>query len=186
MADMTVERLTDILSRSDVKLRVFVESGTFKGATTRLALDHFPQVHSIELERTLYLRARRLLAKYQRRCRLHHGDSAKLIPQLAESIQESAFWYLDAHWFNLSAWAKKKVKKVAGAPGDQAFPLWKELQALAKRPYRDIVVVDDVHCFGDPQNTNPAWRDVSLQTISALFPGHRDAVILGDQAVVWK
>lgn len=154
--------------------RVFVESGTFHGQLTRMARGCFPVVHTIELHPDWHAAALEELSPLGITC--HRGDSAAVVPLLALKLTEPVFWYLDAHWF-------KRAKGVAGK--DVPLPLWAELGAIAQRAYPDIVVVDDVHCFGKSEPT-PEWLDVSLEKIASYFPGHREAAIMGDQAVVWR
>jgi hypothetical protein len=155
-------------------IRVFVETGTFHGKTTRLAAQCFPEVHTIELHDQWHAEAVRDLAPLGVRC--HHGNSAELVPQLAAAIAEPAVWYLDAHWFKI----------VPGVAGQAVpLPLWAELEAVAARPYRDVVVVDDVHAFGKMEPT-AEWLDVSIERIAGYFPGHRAAAIQDDQAVVYR
>lgn len=153
---------------------VFVETGTFHGKTTRWAAEQFREVHTVELHPEWYAMATRELMPLGVRCYL--GDSAEVVPRLAQEIAEPALWYLDAHWFT----------RVAGVAGqDVPLPLWAELEAIAARQFRDIIAVDDVASFGKSQPT-PEWESVSLERIAGYFPAHREAVILGDQAVVYR
>ena len=176
MARMTGPHLRLIRTRhpSAEAICTFVESGTFHGKTTRLAVEQFAAVHTIELNADWYTEAVRDLVPLGVKC--YHGNSADLVPQLASEIEEPVVWYLDAHWFKL-------VPDVAGET--EGLPLWAELEALAKRPYADVIVVDDVASFGKTEPT-PEWIDVSLEKIASYFPGHREAVILRDQAVVYR
>jgi len=153
---------------------VFVESGTYHGKTTRLAVPRFREVHTIEISPPLYDVAVRDLTPLGVRC--HFGNASDIVPHLAVLIAEPAFWYLDAHWF------KRTSAPVGGK--EHPLPLWDELRAIAQRPYADIIVVDDVHSFGKSEPT-PEWEAVSLDAIAAHFPGHR-AAIRWDQACVWK
>lgn len=152
---------------------VFVESGTFHGKTTRWALQRFSVVHTIELSDVLYAEAIRDLAPLGAIC--HHGDTADVLPRLAETIHEPACWFLDAHWLNQPGAAGK----------DTPLPLQDELTALAARPYADIVIVDDVASFGK-DHYQPGWGQVSLDWIAGHFPGHRLAVRHKDCAVVYR
>jgi hypothetical protein len=173
MARMTAAHLTMLRTRYQAPPQVFVETGTFDGKTTRFALEQFAAVHTIELDHDRFWRALGELGPQGAHC--HHGDSRVWVPRLAQQIEGPVFWYLDAHWFN--------VPGVAGR--DEGLPLWAELEALAARPWPDVVVVDDVHSFGTDQPT-PEWQAISLERIAGCFPGHREAVVLGDQAVVYR
>jgi hypothetical protein len=172
MARMTGERLQALRTRYPEVPTVFVETGTFEGKTTRLALEQFAAVHTVELDHDRFWRALSQLGPLGTHC--YHGDSRVWVPRLAKQIEGPVFWYLDAHWFN--------VPGVAGKA--EGLPLWDELEAIAARPWADVVVVDDVHAFGTDRPT-PEWLEVSLERIAAHFPGCREAVIEGDQAAVY-
>ena len=175
MALRKPEHLDAIMQRHPGCPAVFLESGTFHGKTTRWAVERFRQVRTIELHPLWHAEADRDMGPLGVRC--YHGNSAEWVPILAAEISEPVCWYLDAHFFH------RKVKDVAGKA--EGLPLWDELSAIADRPFADIVIVDDVHCFGTDQPT-PEWLDVSLEKIASFFPGHREAVIMNDQAVVYK
>jgi len=157
-------------------IRVFVETGTFHAKTTLLARSVFPVVHSIELSRPLYDQAVREHGATPD-LHFHLGDSRVVLPPLCQRIAEPAVFYLDAHWF--------QSREVAGRGDPAGFPLWDELRAVATRRYHDLVLVDDVHDFGTPR-PRPEWQNVSLQKIAARLPGHLDAAVMRDQAVVWR
>ncbi len=173
--NFTEAGLQEILRRHPhVKyIKVFVETGTFKGETAAMAVVYFPTVHTIELSPELHAAAR---ARYVgSRIAFHSGDTRVVLPRLAETITEPAVFYLDAHWWH--------AKDVAG--GEAPFPLWDELEILAKRHYQDVIVVDDVRTFGKTEPVED-WKDVTLERIADFFPGCIEAVILGDQAVIYR
>ena len=173
MARMTAEQLRVLRTRYDPAPRILVETGTYQGKTTRLALEQFDVVHTIELHHDRFWWALADLSPLGAHC--HQGDSRVWVPRLAQQIEGPVFWYLDAHWF-----------RVPGVAGErEGLPLWDELEALAARPWPDVIVVDDVHSFGGDQPT-PEWREISLEKIASYFPGHREAVVLGDQAAIYR
>jgi hypothetical protein len=154
--------------------KVFVESGTFHGKTTRFAVEQFDVVHTIELNTDWFMAALKELAPLGVHC--HHGNSADVIPKLARQIEGPVFWYLDAHWF-------KVAPNVAGK--DLPLPLWAELEAISQRTEPDVIVVDDVHSFGKSEPT-PEWEKVNLDSIAAHFPERKEALLMWDQAVVYR
>lgn len=60
---VTREALRDILAPLAVRPRVFVETGTFQGRVTLLALEFFGEVHTIEKSELLYRAARPTLTQ---------------------------------------------------------------------------------------------------------------------------
>lgn len=177
MAGLTAEKLAAIHARhtSHRDIRLFVESGTFEGKTTALAAAEFEGVFTCEIKPELYRAACEKLLLLHRNVSLLCGDSRWAVAWLAKHLDAPVCWYLDAHWF--------KHPAVGGQ--EDGLPLWAELTAIAARAHRDIVVVDDVNDFGLPRPT-PEWEAVTLEAIAALFPGHQEAVILHDQAVVYR
>lgn len=173
---MTMRKAEDldlIRHRYGASPRVFVESGTFHGKTTRWALARFATVHTIELSPDYYAEAVRDLAPLGAIC--HHGDTREHLPRLAREIAEPVCWFLDAHWLDQP-----------GAAGEGTpLPLRDELTTLAARPYRDIVIVDDVFSFGKDEY-QAGWGEVSLPWIAAHFPDHQHIRQHRDVAVVWR
>lgn len=148
--------------------KVFVELGTFKGVTAALAAESFPVVHTVEASCVHHAEAVRRygdLGIY-----FHLGDSRVILADLCASIQEPAVFYHDAHW-----WPYADVV--------EDFPLWDDLDQIARRPYPDVVVVDEAHRFGTGRPTH-YWQEVTLESIAARFPGHQTAFLIGNQAVV--
>ena len=174
MARMSEGRMLAIRTRRGPSPAVFVETGTFHGKTTRLAVAQFREVHTVELHVDWHREAVEQLGPLGVHC--HQGNSAGIVPILATHIQEPVFWYLDAHWF-------KVAPGVAGE--DVPLPLWAELDAIAARSFPDIIVVDDVASFGKTEPT-PEWADVSLASIAAKFPDRKEALVMWDQAVVYR
>ena len=172
MSGCTIAHLRLLRDRHGPGPRVCVETGTYRGEGVRRALHCFETIHTIEIAPELHAAAH---AEFNGRVHCHLGDSRVIVPQLAIVLKVPVFWYLDAHWF--------KVPGVGGR--DDGLPLWDELASLATRPAGDIVAVDDVHDFGTSRPT-PEWQEVTLERIAGLFPGHREAVILGDQAVIYR
>jgi len=186
MSGMTKARLTAILAGHPPAPQIFAETGTFYGERAALATELFNAVYTVELSPTLYQAARSRYAALP----IHFvlGDSREVVPQWARTIPAPVCWYLDAHWFDLNRGrtragaARAAAAQVAGADG---LPLWDELAAIATRPYRDIIIVDDARDFGTNAPT-VEWESISLERIAAYFPDHQEAVIVVDQAVVYR
>ena len=157
-------------------IQVFIETGTYMGASTRLAAEVFPIVHTVEISEALYWRAVALFWD-SKEIHCHLGESREFIAQMAKEILEPAIWYLDAHWF------ARTTQPVGGKA--EGLPLWEEIQALIDRPAGDIVIVDDVHCFAG-KGPEPGWANVTLESIAKQFLDLQESVILGDQAIIYR
>lgn len=151
--------------------RVMVETGTYLGERTNIFSGIFETVYSIELSETLYDRAVEEF-KSHLNVTLIHGDSAEEIKVLCEKIQEPCVFYLDAHWFV----DKEPVSDI------NPSPILQELDAIKRRDWPDIVVVDDVHQYGRtmdewavPANEVPEqmemWKDINTQFLLDYMEG---------------
>lgn len=129
----------------------FVETGTFKGNTTRWASEIFPQVHTIEKFRRNYEEARASLADREN-VTCHQGDSAEILPGIVKKYpQDPLFFWLDAHFCGTGS---------AGESGQ--CPLLGELDALRNRP-GDVILIDDARLFlsaPPPPNKPEEWPGI--------------------------
>jgi hypothetical protein len=176
MAHFTADLLTDAIRWAEAeRIAVAVETGTFEGQTTQLLARHFPTVHTIELEPQHWRRCVETLGSIG--AVFHLGDSAQLVTRLSAAYQDvPVCWYLDAHWFAPQAGRGKWKLPVADA---SPFPLWDELTVIATRKTPDLIIVDDVHCFGRDQN---GWQSVSRASLDQWFGVRlRKSEIIGDQ-----
>lgn len=178
--------------------RVFIETGTCFGNHFQDVIEQgvFSKYFTVELADNLYETSKtricgmngisllssssdtNVLAYKGKEVTMFRGDSSVVIPKLCEEIKEPALFFLDAHfcggnWKTMTA--------------DGHFPLWAELIAIAKRPYDDIVVVDDVHTFGKDRSKDlkTPWIDVTTKTIVTAYPAKKSEIIK-DAFVLWK
>jgi len=142
------------------KTEVFIETGTYRGGTTRWAAEHFKTVHTIERAEALYEEFSPQLSKIPA-ITPHLGDSKDVLPKIVESIgDQSAVHWLDGHW--------------SGGPtageGDEC-PIMEELECLADRP-NDLILIDDARFFlcAPPAPHRPEqWP--TMGEISNALPG---------------
>lgn len=157
-------------------IRVAVETGVLLGDTSKKFAGMFDKVYGLELSEYYFNAAKKNCSELDN-VEFRLGDSAVLLPELAETLKEPAMFYLDAHWFDREHVA-----------GEAPFPLWDELACLGKRPYADLIIVDDAHTFGKPVGHVDEWSNVSMKTILQAL-GTDDVIaseILFDWGVVWR
>lgn len=163
----------------DRAINIAVETGTADAEGTLKLFKHFEKVHSIELSPALHAIA-------LERCKdipnieLYLADSKIVVPKLAEEIKEPVFWYLDAHWTSVN---------YHGMAAKESFPLWEELTIISKRPYPDIIVIDDIHSFGMIRDEEgyEDWADVSVWKMLQQVGFHnvKDANAWNDQFFIY-
>lgn len=146
---------------------VFVETGTYLGITIAGKADHFREVHSIDLSEEFVKNARQKFS--QLNVTIHHGDSAEVLVELSNKLQEPVIFYLDAHYSGGTT-----------AFGRDEVPLLRELAVLGNRPYNDIIFVDDTRLFGrSGVEGTPGckiypmmhydWRDITMEAVFKAY-----------------
>lgn len=140
---------------------VFVETGAFFGDTIEVARQLFDISYTIELSDLYYLLC---IKRFVHDPDVHilHGDSAGVLPLLCEGINVPVFFYLDAHFAGHET-AKSNIE----------VPLLQEVSSIAKRPFADIIVINDARLFGlkkNEGNFEVNWEDVTQEKILACFP----------------
>jgi len=158
--------------------KTFVETGTFRGDGVCRALEDFDRVYSIELNPMLHAAAV-LRFRGDERVTILCGDSAKVLATL--EIKEPVCFYLDAHW--------------SGRGPQTPLPLLDELRAIARRPYTDVVIVDDMRLMGkqsidgddlDYPKSLYDWREASFQAIAEACPGDYEWTTDIDRLVIYR
>ena len=116
--------------------QIFVETGTFLGATTMEMLNHFKQLFTIELSNDLFKRAQNKFSKYKHVTTLH-GDSGKVLFDIIDKIDSTVLFWLDGHYSGGIT-----------AKGDIACPIFKELEAIFQLENVEyVLMIDDARCF---------------------------------------
>lgn len=150
--------------------RVFVETGTFQGETTRWAASIFDQVITIEGFKTHYESAARNLANLKN-VECVFGDSRTALGQVLGKISHAPtlFW-LDAHW-------------MPGSFGDTAeCPILEELNLIGEMSTAPIILIDDARLFlAPPPHPHRAsdWPSLN-EVIAVLSKKSRYTVIYDD------
>jgi len=72
---------------------IFIETGTYHGAMILGTKKIFNQIYSIELDKDLYLKAKKLFRKYDN-IHILQGDSSKVLPELLDKIKKPCYFGL--------------------------------------------------------------------------------------------
>jgi hypothetical protein len=117
-------------------LRALVETGTYIGETVDAMRRRFDRVTSIELADQLYARAK---ARFPDVANVHllHGDSAELLPDVLQTLDVPALFWLDSH-----------PSTDGTARGPDLVPVIRELEAVLRHRVRThVALLDDAHLF---------------------------------------
>lgn len=139
--------------------RVLVETGTFRGVTTRRCLRHFSRVYTIELDHHLAQEAKTRLARFGN-CEVIEGDASQEVKALLErpDVGGDILLFLDGHFSGSGT-----------AIGEQAEPALEVIDVIARHKSRvAAIIIDDFREFG----TQAGWPAKSelLRAIETSFP----------------
>lgn len=156
--------------------QIFIETGTAGGQGIFMGLHAgFSSIYTIEFSDELHALARRR-AGHLPSVHLYHGDSATVLQKILPSIQESALFWLDAH-YNGPGLGKQEEK----------CPLLRELEAIKNHPINThTILIDDVRQFGTAEfDFLPLSR--VIESLKAINPDYEirfeDGYVAGDVLV---
>jgi hypothetical protein len=150
-----------------------VETGTYMGDSTIKMSRYFKQVHTIELGKELYEKAKTRFSK-KKNIYLHQGDSAKLLPSIVKQLKTKTVFFLDAH-FSLSDTAQ----------GDENTPILTELEIIKKAGLSNaIIIIDDIRMFYKPPTSAkdtfiagyPTIQNL-IDTLLEINPSYKIAIV---------
>jgi hypothetical protein len=130
---------------------VFIETGTYRGATARWASSHFQTVYTIEASREAYDSARGIHQTLANVTFLF-GSSPEVLRQLLPTIHAPALFWLDAHWMGSESFGETKE-----------CPLLDELKEINRSPNAHFILVDDARLFLAPPplpHKAEQWPDI--------------------------
>lgn len=146
-----------ILIKEYFSIEMFVETGTFRGKTSRWAAGIFRNVITIENSRELFESSKETLAKYKNIQQLFGSSPLQLNKVISEIKEPSLFW-LDAHWCGGGTYGE-----------DDPCPLLDEIRIVKQSGYDHILIIDDARFFLKPP---PKPQDPDL------WPGLREILEL--------
>ena len=149
-----------VFARHGVPGATWVETGTFRGATTRFLRSLGGPVHTIEPAEKYYKRAAKRFAKDEL-VTVHFGTSEDVMPKLLPTLQGPVNFWLDGHYSAGSTFQ-----------GATDCPVPAELAAIdaSMGQFDDLVVlIDDVRCFGseDPQYSDYPSKEFLIDWATA-------------------
>lgn len=149
-------------------IQVFIETGTYKGETTRLASKYFNKVYTMEIKKELYDESKKI-GKEQNCANITYflGDSVEILKVLIPMVKESSIYFLDAHISGMDS----------GFNGKQCVPLIEELNIIVKNlEHPSIFIIDDLRFFVNTQKPWD-WSHISIETIKKLFEDNKIEIL---------
>ncbi len=117
------------------KTDILIETGTYNGSFVRKFQDQYRKIHTIEIVRDFFDKAKADLAQYPN-IQCHFGHSPGILVQILDTINEPATFWLDAHY-------------QGGLQSNETkAPILDELKAIATHHIKThIIMIDDVRLF---------------------------------------
>lgn len=153
---------------------VFIETGTFRGDSSRLAAGRFREVETTEMSHKLYP-----AWGMPSNAILHNKMSDKFIVEMCDKYQCSICFFLDAHWDGTGAYNPDSYH------GSVHVPLLDELAIIAKHRFPDLVICDDVRLFGKVTEGSD-WRSVTIESCLATIGTVRTHFVAEDRLVILR
>lgn len=124
-------------------IRVLIETGTYKGATTIWAANHFDRVITVEAFRERHEKTKAAWGALHPNIEWVFGDSRTALAEILKNISEPCIFWLDAHWIGNSVTAYEQQDEC---------PLREELEAINAHPLADyhVILIDDARLFQNP------------------------------------
>lgn len=140
--------------------KIFVETGTYKGETTRMASSHFEKIYTMEIKKDLYEESKNTGEKMGcKNITYFLGDSINILKVLVPLINDSAIYFLDAHISGSDS----------GFNGKQYVPLMEEINIILENNKNPcIYIIDDLRFFIN-DNKPWDWAHISINNIKKLF-----------------
>ncbi len=114
----------------------FVETGTYLGEMIDEVKNKFNKIYSIEINKKLYLRAKKRFKKYKH-IQITAGDSSKKLPRIVKNLKGTSIFWLDAHYSGGIT-----------SMGETKTPIEKELKIILNKWIKgSVILIDDARLF---------------------------------------
>lgn len=124
-----------------------IETGTYLGEMVYANRRRFHTIISIELDRSLYERAKERFKKYPR-VSIVHGDSGTVLPMILKNVKTSCLFWLDGHYSGSGT-----------AKGRSETPILNELLHIKSHGDNHVILIDDARLFHG-KNDYPALEEL--------------------------
>ena len=156
---LDIHELMNISYIKTNNIQNFVETGTYKAQTTKMAATLFETVYSTEIDNRLYKDAL-TTCKDLKNVNLLYGDSLDLLQIITPNVVDGSVFFLDAH--------------VSGADsswnGTDRVPLMEEINIiLSHKLGPSVFILDDVRFWKNQSQTAWDWEHICVDTILDNF-----------------
>lgn len=156
--------------KTKVNAKIFIETGTYLGVTTKRCAQHFESVYTIELDPDLAKQARNLLNNNEN-VEVIHGDALVILPTILSKDIDDILVFLDGHFSG-----------GVTACGSMPEPALEEIKILAQFKQKiAAIIIDDFRLFGTEAGF--PTKSSLFETIEKYLPGF-DVTVSLDQIII--
>lgn len=137
--------------------KIYIETGTYKGHSTKSFAEVFDHVYTIEIKEELMNEAKEYCKEYDNITYLH-GPSPKVLNDLLPTLTEDYVIFLDAHHSGGDTGLDEKY-------GAHGTPLEEELGIISNYTKDSLIVIDDCVDLG---SYNYPTREKLTQTMKSI------------------
>ena len=143
---------------------IFIETGTYRGETTKAVAGKFKTVHTIELSKNLASTAEKSFKKTHPHVVVHQGASEDKLQNILAKIDKPAIFWLDAH-YSAGNTARGKVDT----------PIMQEIQIIFDHKIKNhVVLIDDMRYCRKPDDglggpVKPSLAYPSIHRLAEAF-----------------
>jgi len=148
-----IKQLTVKRFQKKYKIQTLVETGTYLGTMINASKNIFKNIYTIELDKLLYIRAKKKFAKFKH-IHVLFGDSTIVLSRLLRQIHEPCLFWLDAHF-----------SEGITTKGNLTTPIAKEIRSILNHRVRThIILIDDASLFIG-KNNYPTIKKLKTYTL---------------------
>lgn len=156
---------------------IFIETGSYLGDGIQLAIDaNFKNIYSIELSDKYYNISKDRF-KERLNVEIIKGDSAIVLKDTIENINESITFWLDGH-YSCSDTAR----------GIYRIPLMQELEHIKNHKIKShTILIDDMRCWQEPNKEHGFYIDDIIKYLEIMnyeIMGYEDGIEKNDVMVL--
>ena len=169
------EKLLAFLVRQ-LSPEVFVETGTFKGETLKMARKYFKECHSVEMSPQLFAEAQKTFEQ-EKGVHLFNGTSPDFFHEHKFTGKTVVYW-LDAHWCGADHTAGEESQS----------PILEELELLAPLGEKSVVLIDDARLYLSPPlapHKVSQWPDFHSITAALLRLSPRHRLLVFNDVIIF-
>jgi hypothetical protein len=144
--------------RRQYHITVLVETGTYLGDMVYAVRKDFKEIHSIELDRDLFEKAKARFEGYDY-IHLYHGNSSDVLKDILGKLHKPCIFWLDAHYSGGIT-----------AKGESNTPIEEELNHILGHEYskNNVILIDDVRAFNG-RNDYPLIETIEIKVRQAGY-----------------